>query len=414
MGFKDYKVGEPAEEFEKSLASLSDSSAEIYRRYFNKFLEWGNYSAEEFFQWAKSLEGAEDPRSRRQLSLAYNDFAKESVSKGANPNTVINYRKAIHKFLEANELTIRIKKNGGKTQHRGQKIIKLDQVRKLVDLSATNLRLRALIMTMKDSGLGVSEIAMLTIEDFLGAREYKDEQGNRFKAWAAPLTRAKTGEGCYVHLGPDAVLAIEDYIATRRTGSIFITSKGQPHKDDKGNITSEAGFTEKGSPMNALAITTSIRHHCKILRAQGYKISAHSFRKLFETSFDLEGSLNVAKKIMGKSISASDEPYLQYEDELTKVYMEVYGKRLSLERESTRINDLEEEIEELKAEKGAEIKDLEAKMETVMAAVRTERKGRNGLMDAIEELVDDPEALKNWVQSMKDRKGPFRPLEKKE
>lgn len=348
MGFKEYKVGEPYEEFEKSLASLSEGSAKMYRKNFAEFLKWGGYMPAQFYDWVKGLEASEDSRSRRQLSLAYGDFAKAKMEEGNNPNTVINYRKAIHKFLEANELTLRIRKNEGKTKYRGQKIIKIEQVRKILELAGNNLRARALILTLKDSGLGVAEVAMLTCEEFLGAREYKDEEGSRFKAWAQPLIRSKTGEGCYVHLGPDAITALEDYIGKRKEGVIFVTSKGQPHRDDEGNISHAAGFTEKGSSMKPLAITGSMRHICKFLKSQGYKISAHSFRKLFETSFDLEGNLNAAKKIMGKSISASDEPYLQYEDELTKIYMEVYRKRLSLGEESTRINDLEKENEELR------------------------------------------------------------------
>jgi len=335
----------------------------MYRHHFNAFLVWGGSTAEEFYKWVKGLEASEDPRDRRQLTTAFNDFAKARMAGGTSPNTLQVYRKAIHKFLESNELTLRIKKNGVKVGHRGKKIIRLDQARKLVDLASNNLRLRAILMTLKDTGLGVSEVAMLTCEDFLGAREYKDEEGRRFKAWAKPLIRKKTGEECHVHMGPDAIVAIEDYLGQRRTGHIFITSKGQPHKDEEGNMTSEAGFTGRGEPMNGLAITTSVRNHCRVLRAKGYDVSAHSFRKLFETSFDLEGSLNVGKKIMGKLIPASDEPYLQYDDELTKIYMEVYGKRLSLNRESTQIKELEEEIEELKTRRSDEVEELHRRME---------------------------------------------------
>ena len=94
-------------------------------------------------------------------------------------------------------------------------------------------------------------------------------------------------------------------------------------------------------------------------------MSAHSFRKLFETSFDLEGSLNVAKKVMGKAIPPSDEPYLQYEDELTKVYMDVYGKRLSLYRESTRIKDLEEKLAAFEAKENPELEVLQKQIDVL-------------------------------------------------
>jgi len=387
VGFTEYKIGTPLEEFEKSLSALTKGSAAIYRQYFNEFLEWGHSTPTEFYQWVKNLEEAQDPRERRQLTTAYSDFSKAKVAKGANPNTVLNHRKAIHKFLEANELTLRIKKNGQKTRYRGQKIIKMDQVRKLVDLAATNHRLRALIMVLKDTGLGVSEVAKLTCEDFHNSREYKDEDGRRFKAWADPLRREKTGESCHVHMGPDAVAAIEDYIGLRRTGPIFITSKGQPHKDDEGIITHMAGFTEKGAPMNASAITTSMRHHCGVLRSQGYKISAHSFRKLFETSFDLEGSLNVAKKVMGKAIPPSDEPYLQYEDKLTHVYMEVYGKRLSLNMESLQMSRLRKELEETKKGQSNEMRQIQKELEE-------NRKQQKEMMKKLTSLLDDTDKLK--------------------
>lgn len=404
MGFKDYKdykTGSPEEEFEKGLSALSEGTAEIYRGYFKEFLAWGGSTPEEFYQWVKGLEASEDTRDRKQITNAYNDFAKTKVTAGKSPNTVLSYRKAIHKFLEVNELTVRIKKNEGKTSYRGKKIIKLDQVRKLADLATMNLRIRALLMTLKDTGLGVSEIAMLTCEDFLGAREYKDDEGGRFKAWAQPLIREKTDEGCHVHMGPDAMSAIEDYLGHRRRGHIFITSKGQPHKDEDGNITSEAGFTEKGSPMKGLAITSTIRNHCSVLRNKGYNVSAHSFRKLFETSFDLEGSLNVAKKIMGKAIPATDEPYLQYEDELTKVYMEVYRKRLSLYRESTQIKELEAEIEELKANKVTEVDDLRHQIDEIQKSLEAINRRDQRYIDKEKEIdrLREPSKLNEGRES---------------
>ncbi|GAG65913.1 unnamed protein product, partial [marine sediment metagenome] len=147
----------------------------------------------------------------------------------------------------------------------------------------------------------------------------------------------------------DAVTAIEDYIGQRKTGPIFIMVKGAPHKDKNGKSSPEFGYTNIGDPMKSITVSKTVINHCKVLRNKGYKITAHSFRKLFETSFDLEGNLNVAKKVMGKAIPPSDEPYLQYEDELTKIYINIYNKRLALYTESTQIKDLKEQIAELQA-----------------------------------------------------------------
>ncbi|GAG91428.1 unnamed protein product, partial [marine sediment metagenome] len=259
--------------------------------------------------------------------------------------------------------------------------------------ASNNLRLRAILMTFKDTGLGVAEIVLLTVDDFLGARNYKDEDGKIFKAWAKPLIRKKTGERCHVHMGSDAVSSIEDYIGQRKTGPIFIMAKGAPHKDKNGKSSPEFGYTNIGDPMKSITVTKTVINHCKVLRNKGYKISAHSFRKLFETSFDLEGSLNVAKKVMGKAIPATDEPYLQYEDELTKIYINVYNKRLALYTESTQMKDLKDQIAEIKAKASSnevqlqdEVRDLKKKLDEALVD--------NTRATLMEERLDRLEKLK--------------------
>lgn len=367
MGFERYEVGTPYQEFEKSLKPLSEGTEEIYKDYLDDFLVWNQSTPREFYEWVRKLEADPDPRAKKQLTAAFEDYAATKLEMGLSPNTVLNYRKAIHKFLEANELITRIKKNGKKAKYRGQDIITRSQIKTLIDLAAINLRLRALLMTLKDSGLGVSEVALLTVEDFLGAKEWTDEGGRRFKQWAEPLLRVKTGEVCEVCLGPEAITAIEDYIATRRTGAIYLTSKGQPHKNEEGKVTIEAGYTEKGAPMTPLSITSSIRHHCRVLKRKGYKISANSFRKLFETSFELEGKLSTAKMIMGKAVPPTDAPYLKLGDNLVKSYAKVYAKHLILYDESAEVKALKEKVEELES-KSAEVEQLKQQIDNMTPA----------------------------------------------
>lgn len=413
MGFEKYEVGTPVEEFEKALKNLAVGSQEIYRSYFNEFIEFNGSTPEKFYEWCRSLEADTDPRSRKQLSNAYADFRTHKIEQGYNEGTARNYVKAIHKFLEANGLLIRIKTNGKKIQHKGQDIVSREQVKLLLDLSGRNLRLRALLTTLKDSGLGVGEIPKLTIEDFLGARETRDEKGRRFRQWADPIAREKTGELCHVCLGPEAIHSIDNYIGGRKTGTIFITSKGQPHKDEEGNITAEAGFTEKGSPLKSRAVSSTIRHLCAVLKNKGYKVSAHSFRKLFETSFEIEGKLNTAKYIMGKTIPASDEPYLKLGDNLLKSYMEVYTKHLLLD-------DSGRELEELK--KVQEARDMEVENLRKQVADLTNRMNQIGTYtqqattankeletQLIERAQTDPEGLIKELREGKPKKHQINP-----
>ena len=47
----------------------------------------------------------------------------------------------------------------------------------------TNYRLRALIMTLKDSGLRTSDVVQLSVEDFLSARRFRDDSDRVYVAW---------------------------------------------------------------------------------------------------------------------------------------------------------------------------------------------------------------------------------------
>lgn len=388
MGFEKYRAGTPYEEFEKSLKGLSPGTGEIYRAYLNEFFLFNDSTAEGFYQWIRSLEASADMRDRKQLTAAFEVFSASKVDAGVSLNTVSNYRKAIHKFLDANELTIRIKTNGKKPKYRGQDIVTRDQIRRLVEYAGPNLRLRAILLVLKDSGLGVSEAAMLTVEDYLSAKEYKDEAGRRFKQWANPLIRAKTGEICEVCLGPESIAAIEDYRGTRREGALFLTSKGQPHKDEDGTMTAEAGFTEKGAPMTPSSITTTVRHHCKALKAKGYKVSAHSFRKLFETSFELEGKLSTAKLVMGKAIPASDEPYLKLGGNLIKSYAEVYVKHLLLSDEARELAELKEK----QAQQNGQVAELRGELDAVKTDMNEYQKHMQSALYFISHLSAEDQA----------------------
>ncbi|GAG91816.1 unnamed protein product, partial [marine sediment metagenome] len=102
MGFKDYEkyeTGTPEEEFMKGIATLAVGTQRIYKVDLDKFLAFNDSSHQELYDWAKGLEASDDPRDRRQLTVAFNDFAKKLEGDGVGPSTVLGYRKSIHKFL---------------------------------------------------------------------------------------------------------------------------------------------------------------------------------------------------------------------------------------------------------------------------------------------------------------------------
>jgi hypothetical protein len=251
---------------------------------------------------------------------------------GVHPNTARNYRKAINKLLKVNHLTpVRID-NEKKVDYKGVSMIKPEFIRELATYTEKNLRLRALIMTLKDSGLRVSDVVRITVEDWRdNTRRFKDDLGREYVAWCEPLTTQKSGVNAKIRLGPDSVEWIDKYVGSRREGSLFTRKDGEP--------------------LQPHTVTTLINNLCKPLRKRGVKVSANSFKKFYMSTFQAHGQLNIGKIIAGKRIAATDKPYLEMEDHLDKIYIDVYyNERAPLAVfEGGQIARAQDEIEKLKA-----------------------------------------------------------------
>ena len=78
----------------------------------------------------------------------------------------------------------------------------------------TKLKTRAQLMFLKDSGLRVSDLVALNVGDYIEA-ETVGEDGGIFKVFW-PKETEKTSDPAYIHIGPEAVEALESYLEERR------------------------------------------------------------------------------------------------------------------------------------------------------------------------------------------------------
>ena len=69
-------------------------------------------------------------------------------------------------------------------------------------------------MLLKDSGLRVSDASRLRVSDYRGAKVHINEAGEEFRAIPAFKTQ-KSGHYAHIHLGPEAVRVIGDYLEER-------------------------------------------------------------------------------------------------------------------------------------------------------------------------------------------------------
>jgi len=330
LNLQDYAVGTPLDEFEKKIRNLNPRTQQLYRRCLNEFCQKIETTPNKLYQYAYEWETSNERGVRGRLSLIVSDFIREKIEAGLNPNTARSYKKAINKFLSANELRPLKLDNQKKIDSKRKPMATPKHIRELFDLSSTNVRIRALLMTMKDTGLRVSDIEHLTVEDFRNSALTHDEFGREFRVWAEPVTSRKTGVNAYVHLGYEAIPWIEAYVGNRREGSIFLTKSGM-------------------KPMKSHSMTTAIKNLCKPLNSRGIKISAHSLRIFFLTTFDTNRASNTGKRIAGKRLPPTDDPYYATGENLTRDYIQVYNAERGLSIfESGQFAKTQEEIQKLR------------------------------------------------------------------
>lgn len=349
MKLQEYEGRTPHQRFEASISNLSEGTQRLYRRNLNEFCNWVGVSPDILCEQALKWENSDKIADRGNLSQAVSDYMKKRIEEeGVHPNTVRSYKKAINKLLKTNHLRpVRIE-NERKVDYKGVDIIQPELIRELADITKTNYRLRALILTLKDSGLRVSDIVHLTVEEYRSARRFRDDLYREYVAWSEPFTTQKNRVNAYIRLGPESVEWIDKYLGNRRKGKLFTKKNGEP--------------------LEPHTVSTLITHLCKPLKKRGHNVSAHSFRKFFMSTFQVNGQLNTGKIIAGKRISPTDEPYLDLRSHLDNIYKEVYNSErapLSIyeSTQSEKVQDLELKMEELRAQEAAhekEVQDLKA------------------------------------------------------
>ena len=309
----------PEDAFELALSELAPGTADLYRKWFAKFCEEFEATPGEVLEFHERNQA--DRKTRNALRKAVLAYQRKLVEEqGYNPNTVRGVGKSVSKFLHANEYDDFVIRDRSGVESKGKRIITKEQMRGLYEVdSKGSRRLRAIIAALKDTGLRVSDLVNLTVEDFNGARRIQTDRGE-FRGWSEPLTTTKNGVNAYVHLGPESVSAIKDYLGTRSEGWIFLTERSMPKKNSD-------EYTQPGQQMTGDNVSTCIKTMCRRLKRQGFNVSAHSFRKAFFTNLATVMELAYVKILSGKKIGDSDKPYLLAAEtgQLTDLYIKNYS-----------------------------------------------------------------------------------------
>lgn len=339
--------------WEANLASKSEATKESYRRYFKRFLERWNITANEFYE--EVLEAFkiryEDPRLYRGVQNRVKTLMTEMHRSGYAKSTCEHVYKAVNSFLEAqgiDEFNLK-SKDKPKGESKGQRLVLPEQILEIHDNPGSHFRHRnrALLMFAKDSGLRISDIARLNVGHYVGATTVYNKVGETFKSFA-PFETMKTGVIAHIRVGPEAVKAVNDYLDERK-------NQGKPVSDDSPLFLSRNNERFKRSALSVLFLRLSEK-----LGKEGQQVSAHSLRKLHTTMLESMMPPAYVAKLQGKKAKGSMGPYEQPEDipgELINAYMNAYDRirvfkpstedleaRRKLSTQETRISSLEEQL----------------------------------------------------------------------
>lgn len=345
------------------LSDKAPGTVNVYIPAFKMFCERFKYNVNTLYE-ARLLEATSDkPRSRgvirdqvvkmmREMEDGnyeeWPDSAKALTREGLrgqplkrkSPSTCHQIAKALTSFFETfeeqMELHIKVKEmpQGDSTGPQG---IKIGQVREVVKHSGRENPYRnvAIAMFLKDSGLRRGDLQTYIIGDYLEAKKtiQNNEFGEPFISFNPERTK-KEGIIAHVHLGPEAIRAIDKYLEVER-----------PDAKNESPLFS-ASRKHGVYPLESRAVGQVIERMIKkALGHEAKRKSALSFRKLHKTGLEAGGMSEFWIRLLQgipRNIYSRREG-LDGSDRIKKLmvkYMEAYDQIRVYQNRSERERDL--------------------------------------------------------------------------
>jgi len=342
----------------EELLSKASGTREKYLFYFQKFLERWGLSADELFEMRLNDLRSGDPLNFSRVERWVKAWCRELVEAGYSPGTCRLAAHAVKSFFKALNLPLKLKASDlPKGESSGSRIVLREEILALWDACGGEFkkRNRAILMFLKDSGLRISDVAALTVGQYRGAKTIYNEFGEPFKVFE-PIPTKKTGSLAFIHIGPEAIKAVDDYLRLR--------------EELEGPLSPEAPlFSMRGGGfMKPDAITMVFNRLRRSLGREGRRVSPHSLRKFHTTMLEAEIPPHWLAKLQGKKVNDSMGPYSQPEflpGTLTEAYMQAYH-RIRVFKKGEADRKAREEVIRLQAR----IAELESRIKKMEPAYR--------------------------------------------
>lgn len=311
------------------LANRAASTRRAYRIYLTQFLKYLDTTAEAVVAQREQDLQSGDVREKKRYENRVKKFDQVLKERGRAPGSRKQAWGAVKSFFRAFDLDLKLtREDAPKGESEEQRAITKPEIRRL--LAIADHRNAAIIYMLKDTGLRVSDLAQLRVGDVDLEAEY-------------PMLKRRTkkrGIIAKTFLGPEAQTALKKYLAARRYGTNTIPREA---------ITATSPLFRKTTiavqQMTANGVTVCMRRLMSMAQLQD--VSAHAFRRFYETALEAAGvSPNWIDQMIGHRLSGARGSYSKPTDTvLREAYTAAYD-RLRVDEptfDNERIQRLEEE-----------------------------------------------------------------------
>src|SRR3990172_827181 len=197
----------------EEIQTLSENTKKLYTEYFDKFLEYTGKTATQLLETRILEVASQDKPTKRRAETTFKSFLT-TMKQFYKPKTMQNIYASVRSFYEAHEYPLIMKKRDyPKGEGIGQLRATAEASRAIFEKA--NTPLKALISTINDTGLGVSDVRHLKCSLIL---ENPEAQIIHVR-----MIRQKTGDRIHTFLGEESIKTLKDYLNLRRTGTENIT-----------------------------------------------------------------------------------------------------------------------------------------------------------------------------------------------
>ncbi len=306
--------GKSREVWNRKIVKLDDKTKARYFFLMDQFLQvTGINTLEELFRIGFEESKSDDPRDRNTIENLVSEhfmWLKKNGGKkhtGIKPQSAMIFVVAVASFFKSQGLSLNINyKEFEVDESLGREVVQEKQLKQIWDSVGTEnkLRNRAILAIIKDSGIRCSDVAELTIKEYKESQTIVDKYGNKFKVFSPKISEKKR-KRMYIHIGYEAINAIEAYLNMRNSQSI-----------DEPLI-----VNANGEKISSTSITNIVERICSKV---GNNLGAHSFRKFHFTMLTGAGiPESWVLKLEGKVNSTYNKSFEL--GKLTEKYIEAYS-----------------------------------------------------------------------------------------